>query len=105
MGTIDGSGLRGAGGDGGKIFIFAETIQGDGKILADGGDGAVGGKGGEVSIVTKTNNFSGEISTKGGKADIREKKKEWYERPLTKFALSVLGAVLAAGIIYWIGWN
>ena len=60
---------RGAGGDGGKVLIFAKEMRGDGKILANGGDGSVGGKGGEVHIVAEKNKYAGDISARGGKSD------------------------------------
>lgn len=63
---------RGPGGDGGKVFIFANKIKGQGKIKADGGDGSIGGKGGEVHIVVNKGKYSGEILASGGNSDIEE---------------------------------
>lgn len=56
------------GGDGGSIFIITEEMTGNGKILANGGDGKNGGKGGQVHIQAKKNNFTGDISANGGKS-------------------------------------
>jgi len=60
------SARKGNGGDGGSILIFTEHLSGNGKVLADGGNGKQGGKGGNINIIAKKNNFKGEISAKGG---------------------------------------
>lgn len=54
------------GGDGGQIVIISEHISGEGKIIADGGDGTPGGKGGNIQIQAKNNSFTGNISARGG---------------------------------------
>lgn len=56
------------GGDGGKIFIFANKIVGAGKITADGGSGNIAGAAGEIHIKTNAIDIAGEISAKGGKS-------------------------------------
>ena len=60
------SGKKGLGGDGGAIMIFTEELDGDGAILADGGDGEQGGKGGNIHIEARRSNFKGQLSVKGG---------------------------------------
>ncbi len=67
------------GGDGGKIFIFAKEMAGDGKITVDGGDGRQGGNAGNIHIETQKNDFTGDISAKGGKSIPVEKKKDYFE--------------------------
>lgn len=39
------------------------------------------------------------------KVDDAVKVKEWYERPLGILFIAITGAVLAAGVVYWLGWN
>lgn len=56
------------GGNGGEVYIAARKIIGNGKIMADGGDGDIGGNGGKVTLLTDDNQFSGQISVKGGKS-------------------------------------
>lgn len=63
------------GGNGGKIFIFAQNIEGDGLITANGGNGLIGGSGGEVHIISDNNNFKGKISASGGESKILQKDK------------------------------
>lgn len=84
----------GKGGDAGEIFIAARKIIGDGKIIADGGDGSVGGKGGKVTIISEDNQFGGQISARGGKS--LSIFKGWWENTWFQ-GISIIAAVL--GII------
>jgi hypothetical protein len=56
------------GGNGGHIIIFANTIQGSGKIEVNGGDGPIGGNAGKIEIEARVNKYNGELSANGGKS-------------------------------------
>jgi hypothetical protein len=84
------------GGEGGKIFINAKKINGDGEIIADGGDGEQGGKGGEVGINVEENNFTGDISASGGKSNLNSEKwhQEWWGKLIIGITVTVTGGIL-----------
>ena len=65
----------GNGGDGGDVLVIAKKIIGNGKIIADGGDGSSGGRGGRVTLISEDNQFSGAVSAKGGRS-LMENKEE-----------------------------
>jgi len=71
----------GIGGDAGEIFIAARNIRGNGKIMADGGDGVVGGNGGKITLISDNNQFTGGVSVKGGQSILLNKD---MEGPLKK---------------------
>lgn len=62
-------GYRCGGGSGGSIWLRANTIEGTGMILADGGagggDGAGGGGGGRIALDPTSNMFDGVIRAQG----------------------------------------
>lgn len=89
---------RRSGGNGGKIFIFAKEIRGNGKILADGGSGFVGGKGGEIHIVSEKNNFTGEVSAKGGKFNIIAKKDKGPDWGKLQVIIAVIAIVVSVAL-------
>lgn len=69
-GSIVGTYYFGGGGSGGSIFIFADRIEGNGLIIADGGISSFsGGSGGRIAIYYNWNDFSGIISVTGGTGD------------------------------------
>jgi hypothetical protein len=82
------------GGDAGEIFIVTRKVVGDGKIIANGGDGSTGGKGGKVTIISEENQFRGKISAKGGKSF--SSRKRWWENSLVQI-IALISAIL--GII------
>lgn len=87
----------GTGGNGGSVTIFAKTITGNGKILADGGDGSIGGKGGTINIASEENSFTGEISAKGGKS-LNIKEENFLNKFFWHFVVS-FGVLIIGGFI------
>lgn len=81
------------GGDGGEVFLVTKNIRGNGKIVADGGNGEVGGKGGKIGIFAENNSFIGTLSAKGGNSTTKLK---WWENTWIQ-VLMLISAIL--GII------
>ncbi|MEK7071006.1 MAG: hypothetical protein AAB966_04315 [Patescibacteria group bacterium] len=90
----------GRGGDAGEVFIAARKIIGDGKILADGGNGSIGGKGGKVTIISEDNQFAGQISAEGGKSLV--KSNSWYQKWWGQLIIGLAVTVLGGLILVWI---
>lgn len=91
------------GGDGGSVFIVAKKIIGDGKILADGGEGDIGGKGGKVTLISEDHQFTGEVSAKGGHSLYQAKNKKWFERTWVQviFLLAAIAGIVELFINYF----
>ncbi|XP_021835931.2 uncharacterized protein [Spinacia oleracea] len=62
------SGIKGGGGSGGSIFIFAQKMTGNGRVSASGGDGFAGGGGGRVSIRIFSRHDDQEFRVHGGRS-------------------------------------
>lgn len=91
---------NGSGGNGGEIYIFAKEIKGNGKILADGGNGFVGGQGGKVHLFSEDNSYTGVISAKGGKSHNKEgystRKIDWQKWGAIAAFISVFVTLIVA---------
>ncbi|HML61012.1 MAG TPA: hypothetical protein PKD41_08965 [Solidesulfovibrio sp.] len=61
------------GGDGGNIVIIArDSIKGNGKIEANGGDGLIGGDGGSVTLISPVVDQNMTIQANAGKSVLHE---------------------------------
>lgn len=87
------------GGDAGEVFIFSKIITGNGKILADGGDGAVGGKGGKVTLFSENNQFTGKVSAKGG-ASLN--KINWWEKSWIQAIMFISAIIGIIGFVWYL---
>lgn len=61
--------------------------------------------GGDTFNITQVHNGNGDQMIHSGKQAPRTPSKKWYEKPAGKLVLGVIVALIAAGIIYYLGWN